>query len=345
MILRMRRALLTVLLVLAACSSGGDDDASAPASTTSTTDAAEVEARPSAGCGGAGVPAPGQTEERLTSAGVERTYIRNVPDADGPLAMIVDFHGYSEGAAIHVQMSGLPAYGDDEGFVTLVPSGLGDPARWDVALDSPDLAFAGDLLDEAERTLCIDLARVYVTGLSNGAFMTSSVACRYADRVAAVAPVAGVQDPEGCDPDRPVPLLAVHGTDDQFVAYDGGLGERALDLPAPDGSGRTLREAGAPALPAGPSVPEILEAWAARNGCEGVDPETTSVGEDVDRITHDCPRGAEVELYRVDGGGHAWPGSRLSAAVESIVGFTTMTVSANELLWAFFQEHPLPARD
>ena len=339
----MRRALLALLLVVAACSSGGDDDASAPASAPSSTEAADVEARPSAGCEGTGSPAPGQTEERLISGGVERTYIRTVPDAEGPLPLVVDFHGYSEGAAIHVQLSGLPAHGEEEGFVTLVPWGLGDPVRWDVALDSPDLDFAGDLLDEAERTLCIDLARVYVTGLSNGAFMASSVACRYADRVAAVAPVAGVQDPEGCDPDRRVPLLAVHGTADQFVSYDGGLGERALDLIAPDGSGRTLRETGATELPKGPSVPEIVEAWAARNGCERGEPDTTSVGEDVDRLAHDCPEGADVELYRVEGGGHAWPGSEISAAVEGVVGFTTMTVSANELMWAFFEEHPLPA--
>lgn len=342
MIPDMRPVILVALLALAACSSGGDGDAATPASTTSTT-AAEVEARRSAGCGGSGGPPPGQTEERMFSGGVERTYIRNVPDAEGPMPLVVDFHGYSEGAAIHVAMSELPAYGDEQGFATLVPQGSGDPVRWDVALDSPDLAFAGDLLDEAERTLCIDLARVYVTGLSNGAFMTSSVACRYADRVAAVAPVAGVQDPEGCDPDRPVPVLAIHGTDDEFVAYDGGLGERALDLPAPDGSGRTLRETGASGRPEGPSVPEIVEAWAARNGCEG-EPVTTSVTEDVDRLAHDCPDGAAVELYRIDGGGHAWPGSALSAAVEQVVGFTTMTISANEVMWAFFQEHPLPAR-
>jgi polyhydroxybutyrate depolymerase len=185
---------------------------------------------------------------------------------------------------------------------------------------------------------------VYVTGLSNGAFMTSSVACRYADRVAAIAPVAGIRDPEGCDPARPVPVLAIHGTDDQFVTYEGGLGERALDLPAPDGSGRTLREVGVESRPPGePSVPEIAAAWAARNGCGDADP-PEAVTDDVDRIVHRCPPGVAVELLRVEGGGHAWPGSALSAAVESIVGPTTMTISANEQLWAFFRDHPLPAR-
>ncbi len=53
---------------------------------------------------------------------------------------------------------------------------------------------------------------------------------------------------------------------------------------------------------------------------------------------------ADVELLRIDGGGHAWSGSALSAAVESIVGFTTTTVSANEQLWEFFEDRPLPGR-
>ena len=337
---------LLCLLTVGACSSAADDadEATASPSTTTATTAPPAALPPSAGCDAPQPIPPGQAEARLASGGVERTYIREVPAVEGPAPLVLDFHGYSEGAAVHVQMSELPAFGVEQGFVTLVPQGLGEPSRWDVALDSADLDFVGDLLDEAERTLCIDPARIYVTGLSNGAFMTSSVACRYADRVAAIAPVAGIRDPEGCDPARPVPVLAIHGTDDQFVTYEGGLGERALDLPAPDGSGRTLREVGVEARPPGePSVPEIVAAWAARNGCGEAGP-PQPVTEDVDRIAHRCPTGVAVELLRIDGGGHAWPGSALSAAVASIVGRTTMTISANEQLWAFFQDHPLPAR-
>ena len=352
MMLCMRRLAIVLVCLLAAgaCSSSSDEtsssdgasEAAASAGATSTTVAAPVELPPSAGCDATAPVAPGQTEERLLSGGVERTYIREVPAAEEPVPLVLDFHGYSEGSAVHVQMSELPAFGAEQGFVTLVPQGLGEPSRWDVALDSPDLDFVGDLLDEAERTLCIDRSRVYATGLSNGAFMTSSVACRYADRVAAIAPVAGIRDPEGCDPVRPVPILAIHGTDDQFVTYEGGLGERALDLPAPDGSGRTLREVGVEGRPPGePSVPEIVASWAALYDCGDAGP-PTPITEDVDAIVHRCPAGAAVELLRVEGGGHSWPGSALSAAIESIVGPTTTTISANEQLWAFFQDHPLP---
>jgi polyhydroxybutyrate depolymerase len=293
----------------------------------------------SAGCDAAPV-APGQTKVTTTSGGVERWYLRNVPDAKGPRPLVVDFHGYSEGAEIHAKLSDFGAYGDEHGFATITPQGTGTPVRWDVALGSADLRFAGDLLDEAERTLCLDTNRIYVAGLSNGAFMTSSVACALADRVAAAAPVAGIRDPQGCRPARRIPILAIHGTADTFVAYDGGLGESALNLPAPGGSGKTLRDIGAADQPKGPSVPEITAAWARRDGC-GATPTTTKVSADVDRLAYPCPKGMEVALLRVTGGGHAWPGSPLGPALTNVVGKTTETISANDLIWHFFEAHPL----
>ncbi len=62
---------------------------------------------------------------------------------------------------------------------------------------------------------------------------------------------------------------------------------------------------------------------------------------DVTELTYTCPPGADVELYRVQGGGHSWPGSAFSKLIESVVGPTTDSISANEVMWAFFQAHPL----
>lgn len=323
-----------IVLVGAGCS--GSDDEAAP--TTSTASTTTVPPR-SAGCEEAPPPA-GEQRVETTAEGVERWYLRRVPDGDGPWPVVVDLHGYSEGAEIHAHLSDLGSYGETEGFITVTPQGTGDPVRWDTALESADMAFLTQVLDETEAAVCVDPARVFVTGLSNGAMMTSSVACALADRVAAVAPVAGVRDPDGCDPARPMPVLAIHGTDDTFVTYEGGLGERALDLPAPDGSGRTLRDLDASELPSGQSVPEVMAAWADRGGCE-IDPVEEPLTEDVDRLAFLCPAGVAVALLRVDGGGHSWPGSPLGPVIEEFVGKTTQTISANEEMWTFFQAHPL----
>jgi polyhydroxybutyrate depolymerase len=155
-----------------------------------------------------------------------------------------------------------------------------------------------------------------------------------------VAPVAGIANPEGCKPARPVPVVAFHGTADGFVDYEGGLGERARNLPAPDGSDRTLGESGVSERVQGPSVPEVTAQWAARNGCAS-GAEESEVAADVTLIEFSCPPGTETQLYSVTDGGHSWPGSDFSKAIESAVGHTTFSIDANDVMWEFFVEHPL----
>lgn len=307
--------------------------------------ASHVPVRPSAGCSLAQPATPGTSDQLLAAGGDQGGYVRAIPPpytGRTPMPLVVDLHGYEEPASGQVAMSGLAAYGATHGFITVTPQVAGTIPMWQTGFHSKDMAFIGALLDTADATLCVDRNRVFVTGLSNGAFMTSAVACVYAGRVAAVAPVAGIQVPAGCHPSRRVPVVAFHGTADPFVAYGGGLGSSALALPAPDGSGRTLGQVLGPhaAQRSGPSVPAITAAWARRNGC-GTHPTSSAVASGVTRIAYACPGGADVELYRVAGGGHAWPGSPVSQAVASVVGFTTMAISADAVIWRFFAAHPL----
>ena len=361
-------ALAVGSIALGACSSSDGGTASGDGSGSPTTaegSGGTIDTTPgppverltrSAACDTGATPATGVDEETtIDVGGTPRTYLRHVPPAhEGATALpvVVDLHGYQEGAKIHSVMSSLGAYGDTQGFITITPQGQGEVPRWIAESGSDDVAFIGNVLDDVESTLCVDLDRIYVTGLSNGAFMTSTVACDLADRFAAAAPVAGISDIEGCDPSRPVPVIAFHGTADTFVTYDGGLGSSAMNLPAPDGSGRTIGDLIAEAeasgvgledLPQGGSpVPDITAAWAARNGCEPT-PTETAVAADVTKIAFTCPAGADVELYRVTDGGHTWPGSEFSASLAGVMGVTTTSIDANELMWAFFQAHPLTA--
>ena len=363
----MRKLLVLIAgvgLVAGACASEGGSKAAPRANTSSTAvaaDPAKVPAAPSAGCGKAALAASsGETKQTATMAvstqpvapgEAERWWFRHVPPAhDGrtPVPLVLDLHGYAEGATIHQGTSGLGPFGDAHGFATVTPQGQGPVARWDTTLGSTDLTFVGLLLDLTEQQLCIDRNRVFATGYSNGAFMTSAVACQFSDRIAAVAPIAGVRAIKGCKPTRAVPIVAFHGTDDGFVSYDGGLGEKALDLPAPDGSGRKMRDTLSSdqlkaTASAKESVPEIMAAWAKRNGCPAGHTETR-VAVDVTKFTYDCPAAGASILYRVTGGGHAWPGSPGSAALVGIVGPTTMSINANEIMWKFFVAHPLPPR-
>jgi polyhydroxybutyrate depolymerase len=306
---------------------------------------ASAPARPSAGCALARPVPPGTSNQLLAAAGDDGAYVREVPPSYNgrvPLPVVIDLHGWGESAAIEVGITQLGAYGAAHRFITITPQ-IAEPALvWQLGFHGKDVAFMGALLHTVDTSLCVDRNRIFVTGYSYGAFLTSVLACVDADQIAAVAPVAGIQNPGGCRPSRRVPVVAFHGTADPFVPYLGGIGPASLKLAAPDGSQRTLGQVlgGNAAKIKGPTIPQNTAAWAKRNGC-APRPSDRKVATGVTLIAYSCPKGDQVELYRVTGGGHAWPGSPVSREIAMVVGYTTMAISADQIMWAFFAAHPL----
>jgi len=330
---------------------GNDDDAGGAGGQGGAADPASVAADPSAGCAGVGpdIARPGDEQVVLDVDGTERSYLRHVPpgyDGSTPVPLVLDIPGYAIEAELESGISGMAAAGDTDGYVTVTPEALGDPPHWNTRVDGPDVAFVDRALDDLEGDLCLDRNRVFATGFSGGAFMSSTLGCSLDDRIAAIAPVAGLRDMPDCDTERPVPVLAFHGTEDTFLPYEGGMGPGLAALPSPDGSGGQLGDA----LGADDSlvpgslddpVADIAGAWADRNGCEP-EPDEGPVADDVTLVEFTCPAGAEVELYRVRGGGHTWPGSDGSANFDYVAGATTFSVDATALIWDFFTAHPRP---
>jgi polyhydroxybutyrate depolymerase len=188
----------------------------------------------------------------------------------------------------------------------------------------------------------VDTRRIYATGLSMGGFTTSSLGCQLADRIATIAPVAGLADFTWCTPARPMPVIALHGTADPIVAYEGGTGPNARLLPSPDGSGSADPAHRRPNVggPGPHSVPENATAWARRNGCAS-EPVEQQVTGDVILSAYPCPAGAEVQLWSVIGGGHLWFGTHSEIFPVPLVGADTQSISATTLIWDFFRAHAL----
>lgn len=189
-----------------------------------------------------------------------------------------------------------------------------------------DVGFVRQLLDELARIVNVDPQRVYATGYSNGAMMSYRLASELSDRIAAIAPVAGPMGTANCKPTRPVPVIHFHGTNDRLAPFEGGVvsfGFTQVDFY---------------------SVEHSIQTWVKANGC----PEKPLVTDEPDkaddgmtvkrRVYGPGKQGAEVVLVIVEGGGHTWPGR---APRQRVQGASTRDISANDLIWKFFQKHPL----
>jgi polyhydroxybutyrate depolymerase len=311
-----------------------------------------VAARPSAGCTQA-MPSPDAQTLGFDAANDNGSYVEQIPTvavARPPLPVIFDLHAYEEPGQVQVTLSGLGTYGQTHGFVTITPwiNRPGFP-YWLSSIGSKDMAWFGDLLTHVEATMCVDENRIFVTGYSNGAFMSSAIACQYSSRIAAVAPIAGIRAESPCKRTRPVPVVAFHGTADPDVHYDGSASKDAQKLPAPNGSKETATQGSklfgvTGIFENGQSIPQQAVAWARRNGCSDK-VTTTRVATEVALLSWPCPHHANVELFRIHGGGHTWPGSKESSEIGQVVGSTTFEISADAEMWRFFQSHPLSSQD
>lgn len=257
--------------------------------------------------------------------------------------MVVDLTAYSP-ASLQESFSGftLPdedgqVKADEVGAVVVMPEPVNGAGLLTWNIDdtdgwTDDVGFLTDVIDDVAGAACTDPGRVLVMGFAIGGVMASTLACAQPDRVAVLATVSGLWDPPGCDPPTPVPTISFHGTDDHFLPFDGGVGDRVGRLGlSPETS------AGLVAMANRPGAEASAAAWAVRNGC---DP-STDVRASGDAVATTAWVGcdAATELVVIDGGSHTWPGSGGMADYEGLLGPVARSVTANDVIWEFFEAH------
>ena len=221
-------ALISVGSVLAGCSTS-----STSSGTTTTSSVTQGKPVPSSGCKKPVAASVTDQRNELTVADTTRWYLLTTPAPSTPSAtspkgttpiprpVVVDFHGLSEGATLHSVTAQFGQLGQKDGFIAVYPNGTGTPVQWDVSptqTPNPDIEFVQALLTSLESNYCVDISRVYASGLSDGAFMVSLLACEMSTRFAAIGAVAGLQLPNPCHPSRKVPLISFHGTQDPILS-------------------------------------------------------------------------------------------------------------------------------
>jgi polyhydroxybutyrate depolymerase len=274
----------------------------------------------------------------LQHGGLARNALVHVPAGGAsPRPVVLNLHGGGGNAESHRRWTRMDAAADRHGFVVVYPNGSsgvgGSLLTWNAGTccgrahtrNVDDVGFLLRLLGALEERVAIDRARVYVTGLSNGSMMAQRLAAEAADRIAAVAPVAGALNLDHFAPARAMPVMHIHSVDDPRALYAGGTGP-----PFPGTNARVTHLA----------VEDSLRRWTTVDGCPAAPATAPAVhgadGHTATRATWGpCRDGVEVVLWRLTGAGHVWPGA--APLLPKILGPATKVIDANEETWRFFE--------
>jgi polyhydroxybutyrate depolymerase len=280
---------------------------------------------------------PAQSAEvlKLPHQGTERTVIlqrtRDVRATAPPLLIVL--HGSGTNAETFRIRNRFDATADREKFVVAYPDAIGKQWRFGQVLEQAapeneaidDVGFIRALIDDLVSRKIVDPARVYVTGVSRGGLMSYTLACSLHDKITAVAPLISPmtdRQRDACRKAQPIPIMAIAGTADKVLPFDGQR------LP----KSRLL------------SMPDTMDFWRKAHACSAPQKRTLPHRDanDPTRIEattwSECKTGARVVLYRVEGGGHRLPSlAGEESATEKRTGPRNRDIETADEVWEFFR--------
>lgn len=259
----------------------------------------------------------------------DRSYRIDLPANPQGAPIIIGLHGGGGSADQFARSSGLSRPANRQGYAVIYPEGTGRAATWNGGYCCgsaqrnrvDDMAFLDAVIADATRRFGLNPERLYLTGMSNGAIMAETYAARHPGRVRAVAGVAGTMDTGRIRVKGPVPLLHIHGTADAMVPYAGGLGDSSLTR-TNFASVASVEAAFLAPFPMLARTEHVIDPAA-----DGMRVIERNYADERGRV--------QVRIQTVEGGGHAWPGSRRAARQGA-----TQDISATTEVLRFFADHP-----
>lgn len=252
-----------------------------------------------------------------------------------PLVMV--FHGYLGSADLMMRMTEFNTLAEKEGFLVVYPEALHE--KWNANLGKSessevDVEYVQSLIAQIQTERNVDTKRIYATGFSSGGFFSQRLACEMPDTIAAVAAVAStIGEPlmRSCKPSRPIPFLAINGTSDPIITWDGHV--RRVRYAFKDADITT--------------VPTMVRFWKNANECQDVSIKDvkSSTKPPGPKVTinhyHGCKEDADVDQVIIYQGGHTWPDSTVSYRLaKRLLGYTSKDINASKTIWEFFEKHP-----
>jgi polyhydroxybutyrate depolymerase len=275
----------------------------------------------------------GFSQKTITVKGLKRTYIVHAPakaDAKKPMPIVLVLHG-AQGTAQGMEfMSHFSATSDKHGYLVVMPQGI--DGRWSDTrsfTNADEYAFLMKAIADEGKLWNIDKSRMYISGMSNGGFLSQVLAAKKPGVFAAVGSVAALVLSSTPKPLKPVPIIFFQGTADPINKFAGGA-------------------IGVGKLSVGTTMPneESMKFWAAANKCslKPVETKLPKAVKDSTSVTRrdykPGPGGADLVEYVVSGGGHTWPGGT-QFAPGLLIGVVSKQINANEIMLDFFDKHKL----
>ena len=269
----------------------------------------------------------------LRVGGIERGYrvvVSPALDLSTPTTVVMALHGNPP--IDMAPVTRLSQEAADRGAIAVYPTSAysrewvqGCNCTANGLLGVDDVAYFEAVLDDLEAGLPGGLGEVFVAGFSNGGMMVYRLACDLSNRIdgfAAVSSGMWTWTIDHCGSPDPVDLLVFNGTADPQFPWDGM---------------RLLVQSGAELVQAG--IEDTVAFWAEANGCDPSPPETVALPDTFDDGTSvqewrwsGCA--AELAFYRIEGGGHTWPGSPVT--FSPALGRHTREIDATSLMFEFF---------
>jgi polyhydroxybutyrate depolymerase len=255
--------LVVLAIAVAALGAPGGGGTAAPAQPSGTATAPADTCTP-----------PSTGDHQVTVEAGRAPVLLHVPPGtpNGRRSLVIVLPGAGMTGASMAAYTGYSRLADQRGFLVAYPTAAGARPFWNVSGTVPgkpdDVAYLRHVIQALTGSAaCADAARVGVTGVSNGGGMSARLACEAADLLAAVAPVAGGYSTlPSCRPQRPLPMLEIHGLRDEVVPYDGKDPDHAGAVGPFVGAWRTRNRCAAPAHRSTPA-PRVLELrWTCANG-------------------------------------------------------------------------------
>lgn len=249
-----------------------------------------------------------------------RLYVPSSYSSSISVPLLFNLHGLGSNASQQQLYGNFMPIADTAKFLIVHPEGTAPFGSQyfnaGFGFGANDVLFMSDLIDSLQLLYNIDEERVYSCGMSNGGIMSYYLACMSPSRFTAIASVTGTMlNPWfSLAPNRPFPVMEIHGTNDATVPYNGDATFAHID--------------------------SVVKKWATHNQCN-LTPVTYSVpdivpGDGATAINYRYTGGinnADVELYKILNGAHTWPGAPVA------INVTCMDFNASAEIWRFFSKY------